>query len=91
MSGVTTTRSVSRPRTVCGEGSFPSVTISGLITLIIRPGNLPAAALLLVYTITWLLEMGGLALFWDLPGPALVGGFVMGSLAIAGWRAFLRS
>jgi putative membrane protein len=64
--------------------------VSGLITIIIRPGDLPAAPLLLVYTITWLLEMGGLALFWDLPGPALVGGLAMAILAVLGWRALLK-
>ena len=62
--------------------------VSALITAIIRPRNLPIAPLLLIYTITWLLEMGGLLLFWDLPGPALVGGLAMGSLAVAGWWAF---
>ena len=46
--------------------------VSGLITIVIHPGDLPAAPLLLVYTITWLLEMGGLALFWGVRGPALV-------------------
>ena len=64
--------------------------VTALVTTIIRPDDLPIAPLLLIYTITWLLEMGGLALFWGLPGPALVGGFAMGMITILGWRAYLR-
>jgi putative membrane protein len=62
--------------------------VSALITIVVRPKNLPIAPLLLIYTLTWLLEMGGLLLFWDLPGPALIGGLAMGSLSVAGWWAF---
>jgi uncharacterized membrane protein len=68
--------------------------VSGLITALfiglIRPRRLPVAPLLLIYTITWLLETGGQALFWGLPGPALVGGIFMGGLTIWGWRAHLK-
>jgi len=64
--------------------------ISGLITLLLQPKNLPIAPLLLIYTITWLLETGGLLLFWGLPGPALVGGLMMGGFSVAGWWAFLK-
>jgi putative membrane protein len=64
--------------------------VAGLITALIRPSDLPVPPLLLIYTITWLLEMGGMFLFWNMPGPALVGGLVMGSFTILGWRAVLR-
>jgi putative membrane protein len=46
--------------------------------------------LIVIYGVTWVLETFGLALFWDQPGPALVGGVAMGSLlALAlrgGWK-----
>jgi uncharacterized membrane protein len=60
---------------------------AGLITAIIRPNDLPIAPLLLIYTITWLLMTAGLAIFWDMPGPALAGGLAMGVLTVLGWRA----
>jgi len=65
--------------------------VAAAITAIIRPRNLPTAPLLLIYTITWLLEMGGLSLFWSLPGQALVGGLAMGILSTVGWYAFKTS
>ncbi len=65
--------------------------VSALITALIRPRDLPAAPLLLIYTITWLLETGGLLMFWGMPGPAIVGGIAMGGLALWGWRAHLKS
>jgi putative membrane protein len=64
--------------------------VAALITAVARPQNLPIAPLLLIYTLTWLLEMGGLLLFWDLPGPALVGGLAMGALSVLGWRSFIK-
>jgi putative membrane protein len=64
--------------------------VSGLITALIRPRNLPIAPLLLIYTITWLLQTVGLGVFWGMPGPAIVGGIVMGGLALWGWRAHLK-
>ena len=64
--------------------------VAGLITAVIRPSDLPVAPLLLVYTITWLLMTGGLAIFWGMPGPALVGGLMMGVFSFLAWRAFLK-
>lgn len=61
--------------------------VSVLITALIRPKNLPVAPLLLIYTITWLLQTIGLGVFWGMPGPAIVGGILMGGLTILGWRA----
>ena len=58
-----------------------------LLTALIEPKNLPARPLLIIYTITWFLETFGLLFFWGLPGPALVGGVVMGLFGWLGWRA----
>jgi putative membrane protein len=41
---------------------------------------LAARPLLLIYGITWALESIGLAVFWGLPGPAVAGFLVMGSV-----------
>ena len=53
---------------------------SALITAIVRPRPLPATPLLLIYGITWALESIGLAFFWGLAGPALVGFVAMGGM-----------
>ncbi|MCC6601792.1 MAG: carotenoid biosynthesis protein [Anaerolineae bacterium] len=60
-----------------------------LLTALIQPQNLPTKPLLIIYTITWFLETFGLLFFWGLPGPALVGGVVMGLFVWLGWRAEL--
>ena len=65
--------------------------VSAVITALIRPNLLPIPGLLLIYTITWILQTIGLGIFWNLPGPAIVGGVFMGLLAILGWRAFHKS
>jgi lycopene beta-cyclase len=58
-----------------------------LITLVVRPGDLPVLPLILVYATTWLLESIGLAFFFNLPGPAVVGFFGMGIFVIVAiWR-----
>lgn len=54
-----------------------------VITLAVRPQTLPLAPLLLVYVTTWLLESIGLAFFFQLPGPALVGFLGMGVFVLA--------
>lgn len=59
---------------------------SALITMAIRPEQLPLPALWLIYTLTWGLESIGQLFFWGLPGPALVGFFGMGLFVIASWR-----
>jgi len=61
---------------------------SSLVTVIIRPGKLPVAPLLIVYTSIWLLKSVGLGIFWGIPGPALVGFIFMGAVTIIAWRAF---
>ena len=58
---------------------------AGLLTHLIRPKPLSEPLLLWIYTITWFLESLGLVFFWGLPGPALVGGLVMGGFVWLGW------
>lgn len=57
-----------------------------LLTWLIQPKPVPVRPLLIIYSITWFLETFGLAFFWGLPGPALVGGMVMGGCMVWGWR-----
>ncbi|MBP7998751.1 MAG: carotenoid biosynthesis protein [Chloroflexi bacterium] len=57
-----------------------------LLTWFIRPRSVPTRPLLLIYSLTWFLETFGLAFFWGLTGPALVGGLVMGGIMVVGWR-----
>ena len=63
--------------------------ISALITIIIRPEKLSVVPLLMIYTSIWLLKSVGLGIFWDIPGPALVGFIFMGAVTVIAWRAFL--
>ena len=44
---------------------FGWLVVSALITSFVRPDKLSEPPLLLIYTITWLLEMGGMFLFWN--------------------------
>jgi putative membrane protein len=68
--------------------NFAGWVLSSLvITAIIRPPDLPIRPLLVVYAITWALETIGLLFFWRLPGPALVGGVVMGAFLLLALRA----
>jgi putative membrane protein len=52
------------------------------------PGPLPAAPLVLIYVLTWLLETVGLGVFWRQPGPALCGFLSMGGLLVWAWIAY---
>ncbi|MCL4247000.1 MAG: carotenoid biosynthesis protein [Anaerolineae bacterium] len=54
--------------------------VTALITLLVRPRDLPLAPLLAIYAITWALQFIGQLFFWGLPGPALVGSLVMGTV-----------
>jgi putative membrane protein len=63
--------------------------VSALITILIRPGNLPVAPLLIMYTAIWLLKSVGLGFFWGIHGAAIVGSIFMGSITILAWRALL--
>lgn len=57
-----------------------------LLTLIIHPSALPIRPLWLIYALTWFLEWFGLAFFWGLVGPAIVGFFGMGVFLWLGWQ-----
>jgi lycopene beta-cyclase len=63
--------------------------VSALITAVARPPALPARPLLVVYTLTWLIETVGLLLFWGLYGPALAGFVGMGVFVVVAWKARL--
>jgi lycopene beta-cyclase len=62
---------------------------SALLTVVIRPAQPPIVPLLSIFTITWLLQTVGLALFWGLPGPALFGFLGMGAFTLMAWRTLL--
>lgn len=51
-----------------------------MVTWLVRPDKLPMPQLplLIIYGLVWFLQMFGLAVFWGQPGPAFVGGCVMG-------------
>jgi lycopene beta-cyclase len=55
-----------------------------IVTVLVRPfrRGLPLKPLLIVYGVVWFLQSVGQAVFWGQPGPALVGGLVMGSLLV---------
>jgi putative membrane protein len=54
------------------------ILAAALITALVRPPKLPERPLLLIYSITWLMEAAGLKIFWNLSGPALSGFIGMG-------------
>jgi uncharacterized membrane protein len=58
-----------------------------LITAVARLKAVPERPLLVVYTLTWLLETVSLIIFWGLPGPAVCGYIAMGILATLAWHA----
>lgn len=76
-----------------GYFGIPWVNFAGwilaslVITALVDPPDLPIRPLLVVYAITWALETIGLLAFWNLPGPALVGGVVMGVFLALALRA----
>jgi putative membrane protein len=58
------------------------LVVSALLGLIVNPRNLPVGPLALVYTLTWILQTIGQGIFWQQPGPALVG-FVCAGFFVA--------
>ena len=79
-----------------GYFGIPWVNFSGwflasaLITWLVRPKPLPQGPLIAIYTITWLLQSVGQALFWNMPGPALVGFFTMGFFVVLSIHQFFN-
>jgi lycopene beta-cyclase len=59
--------------------------VSALITAAVRPPRLSQSPLIVVYTLTWLIETVGLVLFWGLYGPAAAGFLGMGIFVLAAW------
>lgn len=57
--------------------------VSGGITLLLRPVNLPQQPLLWMYLVTWILQSIGLAFFWGQPAPASIGFLIMGGLGLS--------
>ncbi|MBN1665537.1 MAG: carotenoid biosynthesis protein [Anaerolineales bacterium] len=57
-----------------------------LITLVVRPRQLPTRPLLVIYTLTWAFQAIGQGLFWGQPGPALAGFAGMGIFVLPAWR-----
>ena len=59
-----------------------SAVMTAAAHALLRPawGQIPQRPFWVIYAITWFLETFGLLLFWGLPGPALVGGVVMGGI-----------
>ena len=69
---------------------FGWLLVSALITIIIRPGKLPLAPLLIIYTAVWLLKSSGLGFFWGIHGAAVAGGILMGIITSMAWRELIR-
>ena len=62
-----------------------------LVTFLLRPDGVPRTHLLLVYTITWLMQAVGLGVMFGRPWPALAGFIGMGLFAVPAWIAEWRS
>lgn len=61
-----------------GGWALSAALITLLVTRVVRMDPLPVPMLLAIYVATWLLETGGQAVIWGLPGSALVGFVGMG-------------
>lgn len=69
-----------------GGWLLASALITGVAGRLAPIHALPIRPLVIIYAITWLLETVGLAVFWGLPGPALVGFAAMGGMLLWAWR-----
>ena len=78
-----------------GYFGIPWVNFAGwwlsaaLLTVLVRPADLPRVPLVLVYALTWVFQAVGLGVFWGQPGPALVGFVVMGVFVLWAWLRLL--
>jgi putative membrane protein len=64
--------------------------VSALITMLVRPPAIPGKPLLVIFTLTWLVEVVGQVVFWRLHGPALWGSAGMGLFVWLAWRGERR-
>lgn len=62
------------------------IMAAAAITFAARPAPVPQIPGLLIYSLTWMLQMIGLYFFWHMPGPALWGGAGMGIFVVIAWR-----
>lgn len=58
------------------------ILVAAIITACVNPIRLRVFPFLLIYAIVWILQTIGLSIFWNLPGPGLVGFLVMGGFAL---------
>lgn len=56
------------------------------ITFVARPAPVPQIPGTAIYTLTWMLQIIGLWIFWQMPGPAFWGGVGMGIIVLLAWR-----
>jgi putative membrane protein len=61
------------------------VLVSALITVGTRPPVLLDSPLVVIYALTWLIEMVGQTVFWQFYGPALCGFIGMGVFVVWAW------
>lgn len=66
------------------------ILAAAVITWLVRPRVLPQRPLMLIYSLTWLMETAGLMIFWNLRGPALSGFFGMGFFAVLAYYSAAR-
>ncbi len=59
--------------------------VSLLVTMLVRPTDLPMRPLMLIYGIVWLFQTIGQVFFWNLPGPGIVGFAAMGLFVLLAW------
>ncbi|MCB0098976.1 MAG: carotenoid biosynthesis protein [Caldilineaceae bacterium] len=64
--------------------AFSAALLTQLVLQFVSLDGLPHGWLMAMYVATWLLESVGQALFWQLPGPALVGFLAMGVWVVWG-------
>lgn len=68
------------------------ILTGAVITAVVRPWRFtfPREPLLIIYSLTWLLQSIGLAVFWGLAGPALAGSLGMGIFVYLAVRNYFR-
>lgn len=64
---------------------------ASLLTALAQPRPVPVRPLLVIYTVTWVLQTIGLGIFWNAPGPALWGFLGMGVFVILCWQVLIRT